>query len=1585
MVQPAVIRQAVDCLRAFVCMTLFAACAGLFVTTMPVVAQEEGTGDREEFPVRVNPRFGDRRVRDRNQPQVARKSFRENATLPFDSQLLKRFETVNDLLADERWTEAIAILQDIAQSENKGLVRLKPGVAGGVSTYLNVTTRCNVLLSRIPAEGRKSYRNKFDPQAKRWFENWQRTRDPRELLRIVHQSFVSSYGDDALLALGEEAWDRGEFSAARSWWEQLVPLPEKADPAKYPAVLRYPDAELDQPTILARIVLCSILERDLFRATEEVSQFSERFPTDEGWVAGERGPLAERLKVLLEQSRSWSPVLSAAKVETFAMSPARNRRIPESVDVGSLRWVRPLRPNLMRRPVDPFPFQNEPLSYFPVVYDETVLVNDSDSIRAWNLLTGEPAWQSSGDDPAAIYSSVPDEPGEIPERVCVGVPYYTMTISDGRLYARMGSAVNCPSNQQARDLTSDLVCLDLTKEGKLVWKISARELFPEDSWRFEGSPVIVGGRAYCIVCRRHPQLELMVICLDASAGRLLWRSPVGGFRNSVDESVNRVSHLLLTAGGGRLFLSTDTGAIIALNDQDGRLEWAITYESRSDESVTVQSDPNRKGLLPPLFHRGMLFVAPNDADFAWCVKADSGQIEWTFPYLATSPTEISELDRRDLENRQRRENQWHHLLGVAEGGAAGRLIVSGNSLWAIDIHDGTLVWSAATGRMSGYGRGVLANDLILLPGRESIDFVAQKSGELVRRFPLKTPDATQQGGNLTLAGGILLVAQPNRLSAYCEYSVLKERIEREMTQQPDNTSIQMQLAEIDAAEGNIELAAAVFVRILDRKDRSDPNDGLARRKLTALLQNAGKVEFDKGELVSARDYWMRADSVAEETSRRVELRFDLARVEESLGNTEAALAHLQLLLNDERLAGFPREFRTVGQDAIDSMTDLISRHGRHVYREIEATAIRKLDELKDSTKSDEIKWLIQSYPHADVIVEARRLLAEIHQQAGEFSQAYAILNEFRRNATDEQELAQSTVAMIDLVDAGNQSESALRLGKSLAHLDPEIQVTSKGVNSRLGDLIAARMASSPTRSPRFPFLLERNWTHELTAETRVVMPEDQPPADEFASILTCEQQRKSPSSWIWRCLDSRTGKVRWEDSAPHPALIACWANTHLLIGTAYGWEAREPDKGRRIWLETGLIESTPLLVGEPLDVAAIGKSPAQFDEDRGLRIINPDDGQLVAAIRPPGRLSKLFRVSSIKDQKPAEQQPGTDSRGRSETDTIDRTRQKSTDSIAVILQTLKPARTWLATANSPHDRWDVNQIQVAGEPWQAAPIRLCNRVIGVNQQFHLVCKTNEQGTSTRQESEGAEQTQPPRLNPDEVVIRRRSPRAGDIPGFEALSSLYVWRHRDPTPLSAVPLQQVTKLNEWEYRNFSLGNAIPFLWPHKRELTVIADGTSLVSFDPLTGRRKWSTPLADFPIQRPDHQVTGSQTTLYAASQGTLRGISLVDGHIRFESYLGDIAPQWRSTLIWSDRSTLSGIEPTSDTDDGLTNQDIIATWPISQKPDQSRRVIICCGVTGEIVQSLSVDGEPKEIAFSQDGRGIVWTEKSLTGLQGRID
>ncbi|HEY0984260.1 outer membrane protein assembly factor BamB family protein [Schlesneria sp.] len=1579
MLQSAGIRHSVDRIHALARAALIAIVWGILAGTSASLAQERPNEADAEQGMEKRP---DRPAGSQNTSQPPHRSFRENASLPFDSQLLKRFETVNDLLADERWTEAIAILQEIAQSENKGLVRLQPGVAGGVATYLNVSSRCNVLLSRIPEAGRQSYRSKFDPQAKRWYENWQRTRDAGELQRIVHQFFMSSYGDDALLALGEAAWDRGEFSAARSWWEQLVPLPEKVDPLNYPSVLRYPDADLDQPTILARIVMCSILEQDLYRATEELRQFTERYPTSEGWLAGERVILANRLKNLLEESQTWVPNSKTGTVETFAMTPTRSWNSPETVDVGSLRWLRPLKPNLLRRPVDPFPFQFEPLSYFPVVYENTVLVNDSDSIRAWNLLTGEPAWRSSGDDPAVIYPSVPDEQNEIPDRVSVGIPYYTMTISAGRLYARMGSPVNCPSNQQSRELTSDLVCLDLTQEGKLVWKIASRELFAEEGWRFEGSPVVVGGRAYFAVCRRHPQLELMVVCLDSSSGRLLWRTPVGGFRSSVDESANRVSHLLLTAGGGRLFLSTDVGAIIALNDQDGRLEWAVTYESRTNDSAIVLSDPSRKGLLPPMFHRGLLFVAPNDADFAYCIQADSGQILWKFHYLTSSPNQISELERRELETRQRRENQWHHILGVAEGGAAGRLIVSGTSLWAIDINEGTRVWTTSSPRVTGTGRGLLTSDQILVPGRDSIDFVSQKTGDLVRRVPLRTPDSAQLGGNLTLANGILLVAQSNRLSAYCEYSILRQRIERELTQQPDNTSIQLQLAEIEAAEGSIEQAATEYGAILTRGNRSDPNVPLARRKLTQLLQSAGQAAFDKSDLASARDYWSRAKEVAEDITDRIQLRFDLARVEEALGDIEAALTSLQSLLNDEMLAEHPREFRTAGQDAIDRMAALIDVHGRVPYREIEAEAVRKLEELKDSPRTAEIQWLIQSYPHAEVTLEARRLLAQIHQDAGEISQAYALLNEFRRDATDDQTLAQSTVAMIDLVDAGKLETAESRLRKSLSHLDPSITITSRGKTSSLGEFLSAKKRASDSLG-QLPFFLERNWSRPVTTETKVVVPQDVPPSPEFASILLCEQRRKTRNDWVWRCLDSRTGKVRWEEHAPHAAVMACWTNTHLLIGTPYGWEARVPETGRRIWNETSFIQSTPYILGESLDVSTSGKFPAQFDVDRGLRIIDPDDGQLVATLKPPGRLHAFHNIGSVIVPARANPDASPNNDGAGPRDGEGQTSLTPQRSLAVIMETTKPTRTWLATAPSPDERWEVSQIPVAGEPWQSTPVSMRGRIMGINQQFHLVCQKTEQSQVSHPTTPVAASSQAEQMIAEEVFIRRRNSRIRETSGLDDLSSLYVWRQLDPTPATTGLPTTETRQNDWEYRNFSIGNAYPVLWPHPTELTVIADGSSLFCFDPVNGRRKWSTGIADFPVEQPDRQITGGPNTLYAASQGTLRSVSLTSGEVRFECYLGDVSTQWRTALIWPPRGHPGPDQTLPEDAAEPLNFETIATWPIGTKSDEPRRLLICSGQTGEVVQSLVVDSEPREILFTPEGRGILWTEKTVNGLQGK--
>ncbi len=1515
-------------------------------------------------------------------PQVAtRHPFRENATLPFDRNLLKRFGTVEDLIADQRWVEAMGILQEIVQTENKGLVLVRPGAAGNVATYLNVATRCNVLMSRVSREGRLAYRQKVDPQAKRWFEAWQRTRDDAELLRIVHQAFLSSYGDDALLALGESAWDRGEFSTARSWWEQLVPLPEKANPSNYPNLLRYPDSEFDQPTILARTVMCSILEREPIRAAEEIRQFSERYPTAEGWLAGKQGVLCDRLRQVLDDSKQWARRKTNAEVETFALSPSRFRRIPESIDVGALRWFQPLMTRSLRRPVEPIHVKKELLSFFPVVYDKIVLVNDWDSIQAWNILTGEPAWQSDQRDSAIIYPSNIGDPSNIPEQICVGVPFNTMTIDGSRLYARMGSPVTSSSNRQYRELESDLVCLDLTQEGKLIWKLSSRELFRDDLWRFEGTPIIVNGRAYFAASRRRPQLELMVACLDASDGRMLWQRPVGGFRSSVDDSFNRVSHLLLTAGGGKVFFSTDVGAIVALDDQDGRLEWAVTYESRTDESPAALSNPDQKGLLPPLFHQGLLFVAPNDADFALCLKADSGQIEWKYHYLSNPSDPNSEPFRREQENRQRRENQWHQLLGVADGGAAGRLIVSGTSLSAIDVMDGSVVWTTPKNENSGFGRGLLVGDQILLPGRETIEIYSQQTGQPLKEKLLKTPDSAQQGGNLIFANGMLLVAQPDRLSAYFEYSVLKERIEREVTERSDNNSIQLQLAEIEAAEGLIENAAGRIQQIIERNDQEDPESVIARRQLSKLLQDAGTNAFREKKLISTREYWQRALTFADDSAHRIELIFKLAGVEEALNRPDMALEFLQTILRDERLADSPRVLSSTGRDATDEMSRLIAEHGRTAYLSIEAAAAKELETLRLVPDAEQLRKLIRTYPHASLLTEARQLLSRQYRDAGDISQAYAVLEEIRRSSSDQKAIIESTIAMIELFEDSHKFARQTRLLAELASYDQAAEVVFAGQKCNLGDLVKTRLRLNESKLRSQPLTLERTWSLPLSDDAQVIIPKYDPPSADLASLLICMKSEKLTNRWLWRCVNRATGDIRWEETASCPILVAGWNDVDLLIGTMHGWEALTPGNGQRVWTQTDSAKSTPLFAGGTDDFDESVLWPASFDLERGVRLFDPYDGQIVVSIKPPGHLHGVVgfgRVPNSGDSKRQSSAKG-DNPKSPQAITSDILQKHS---FVVFMQTTKPTRTWMATASTPRNRWSIDKIAVDGELWHAAPIVIQDQIIVITNDMHMVGQRFANQPVDR----------PDRGNP---VFTGSPPSKSGGAEFLTHDEVLEFASRLDDEVKSYVLQQLNRSlaqgtkddvarrnrNFWEYQNFPIGQASPIVWKQSGILVAVVDGSLLMSFDPDNGTRRYSSGLSDFPMQNPRNQIGTHDDLVFAASQGFLRGISIRDGKLRFEKYLGDTAPQWKTSVAWTARPRQGS---TNISGEVRSHNCLLAVWALGVTDQSEHTVLLCDGETGEITQRLRAESKPRDLTLTEDGQGILWTEKSLIGLQTSV-
>jgi len=717
--------------------------------------------------------------------QPPARPLRETVTIPVDAEAAKMLQILEDRWPGGKWTELVETIVELCETRGRSVVNFEPGVSGGTARYGLVQTACDRLIAALPPEGLAAYRRRIDPTAERWFRDWQKTSDRGLLERLVRQAYYSSWGDDALWELGQSAWNDGDFHAARRWWSQLLPHRENTDER------RFPDASQLPADIAARLVLCWIFAGEQDRAGEALDAFSQQFGDAPGALAGRRAPWRELLADVFEDSQTWTRPVVKEDVPTFGGAATRSMVSPRAIDIGTEQWSVPLTPTRLpempRVTLFPAPL---PLVYHPAVVDGRVYVNEGRRILAFDLATGLPAWgKQAPSPPAPLPAKTPDEgskaapappplevPGEgsrdaatiypvveddqqpSPARPVSGGPCWTVTVADGRLFARMGSAVTTPSPHELRDLPNELVCLDVAEgQGRLLWKRTSEEfnaslhdLADAPLWNWEGSPVAQGGRVYAALSRRRPQLEWSVACLDAETGLLLWHRPVGISRPTPPDHENRASQLLLTLGDGRLFLSTDWGAIVAVDAAEGQLQWAVTYESQPMTLPVAVPSP-RTYPSPSVSADGRLYVAPLDSEHVLCLNAATGETIW----------------------RARANERLTSVIGVAQG----RFIVAGNSLWAFDTNTGERAWSVQQAEPDdfGYGRGWLAGNVVYWTSRQALFVFDQRTGQPLRDKPLGGIEQPRTGGNVVVAGGMLLIAAGNRLSAYGQFAKPRPR------------------------------------------------------------------------------------------------------------------------------------------------------------------------------------------------------------------------------------------------------------------------------------------------------------------------------------------------------------------------------------------------------------------------------------------------------------------------------------------------------------------------------------------------------------------------------------------------------------------------------------------------------------------------------------------------------------------------------------------------------------------------------------------------------------------------------------------
>jgi outer membrane protein assembly factor BamB len=693
-----------------------------------------------------------------------------------------RLEQVRALVADRKWDEAVDTLRDVAATDADRLVAVNE------STFVPLSAYCQLELSRLPPEGLAAYRKRVDATAEKQYRGGLAARDPAQLGRVVDEAFCSSWGDDALMALGELALERADYAGARRAWQGISP--QLRDPSgrlewealadvdlskhwsqvasrwqvrsAAPDWLAYPDTNVDLADVRARLILVSIREGDLDRAKLELEVFRRLHPQSAGRLAGEEGPYAPALERLLKSARDWPAVPRDSGWHTFALAPTRNAAAPLVVGVRYPAWHEPVKlaPVVDHRPVrirppgvtgklQPIRETDRFLAYHPLAVDGRVYFNDPRRIQAVDLSTGKPAYTASGtlyqldaapagEGPAAIGQAIIIGNGRLGVAgVVAGVPRYTMTYANGVLYARMGEDTTGHNQAAGQRRDERLVGIDLRREGLLTFEIK-----PDDgSWSFDGTPLVEGGRVF--VAMRHSDVKphVFVACFDAATGRRLWRTSIAAGDTPGSGRGEEITHNLLTLVGDRVFINTNLGVVAAIATEDGQIAWMRRYDRAAGtirEPAPLSFDRNPS---PCVYDRGMLFVAPADAPTIFALDADTGQTLWATDQLA------------DAAN----------LLGVVEG----ILIAGGNRLASVDAGSGRVrfIWpESEKAGIRGFGRGVVAGHEVFWPTRDKIYVLDAVTGQQTRN-PIDIAAYTNCGANLVAAEGYLLLATHDQLMA----------------------------------------------------------------------------------------------------------------------------------------------------------------------------------------------------------------------------------------------------------------------------------------------------------------------------------------------------------------------------------------------------------------------------------------------------------------------------------------------------------------------------------------------------------------------------------------------------------------------------------------------------------------------------------------------------------------------------------------------------------------------------------------------------------------------------------------------------
>ncbi len=986
---------------------------------------------------------------------------RDSAVAAEKLSLAERMERASE------WDTSAEVYQEVLDQYADRVLPIHNDAQGRPDRFGSVTSVVQSRLAKWPETGRAVYLARCELPARRMLESASPS-NRSDLMQVVNRYFITTAGRDAAMLLIESFFDHAEFIAAASLCDRLLE--------------EHPQIGEERPLLLTRSSLAWHLAGEDARAKLRAGELAKQHAEASGIIGGKPRNLLEVVNSVLQSPRVTRGEKSERSWPVPFGSNDHAALASETVEGTAPRiWARlesiTLRPGSIS-PIAAANFEangigvNQSLDrqrdlgamtgILPSVDGHQMFFQDNAAVYGYDLDRGEPilGWLANYPGDGAYRAN-----GAFASPRSVQM---TTTLTDRSVLAILGQ----PETQAGvgSDVQTPIVCLDRAN-GTLNWKTSLSEIKSDDesmrAARPCGSVLVVGDSVYVMArSRRNGAFEdSYLICLALEDGSHRWSRHLASGNSAraymdynLPPSSGGDSHLAYA--DGRVFVSTDIGALACVNAADGSLAWLSVYPRPLPVNPQYQWQVMNSGQMlrvkpsftgnPVIVQDGMILCLPGDAEHLFVFDSVTGELRGRVS-MATA----SSAAGVGLEQPQK----YSILVGVD----GDHVVVAGTRSIALldlakiegDCEFGDVLIRARAFLKPGFeddtirGRPFLTNKSIYVPTAWKLFRLSADANKALETYPPANDSwesrTDEEPGNVLFANDSIIVASPRHVNVYSDLSLLRKRME--MAVSADARSIQPRLRYADAlfnagqteeaihwidttlaqlTSGSLvtpgpdrdrvfEMLSQMFRR-LARQQQNDP-------QLPALLERLGKT----------------ADTPIQQAGYQLARAF-LARRSSDL---PSAVDAYQKLLSEPTVATI--RVRTSGGSvairelAMTAIEQIIKTSGPEAYQAVEAQARAMLDTVRTANDPMALLRVLDAFPNSQAGREAIALA--VSGSLSDKPPAASVLRRIGASLTDPAQRAQLFEALLRIDLAQGDVDSALGRARMLAKLDPSRKIS----------------------------------------------------------------------------------------------------------------------------------------------------------------------------------------------------------------------------------------------------------------------------------------------------------------------------------------------------------------------------------------------------------------------------------------------------------------------------------------------------------------------------------------------------------------